>query len=345
MNLEEIAKQLVASGKGILAADESSGTADKRFDAVGVEKTEENRRQYRQLLFTAEGVKNYLSGVILYDETIRQQSDSGQSFTEVLQAKGIIAGIKVDKGLIDLPGFPGEKVSQGLDGLSERLAEYSKVGAKFTKWRSVIAIGEGIPTQRCIDVNAEVLALYAGLVQEAGMVPIVEPEVLLDGSHTLEESKEVLTSTLQTLFTKLKEQRVNLAGLILKTSMALPGKDSGQTVTAEEVAEATAEALRTNVPEDVGGVVFLSGGQSSKQATANLNAIAKLGPFPWGVTFSFSRAIQDPVLTHWAGKAENAARAQKLYVQRLEMNSLATQGKYEAGADVEDAAASVSQDL
>lgn len=309
--LENIAKQLVATGKGILAADESNNTCEKRFTAVDVASTPENRRQYRQLLVTTPGANKHLSGIIFFDETFGQKTDDGQLLREYAANQGILPGIKVDQGLADLPGFPGEKVSRGLDTLPERIAEYAKNGAQFAKWRSVIAIGEGIPTDECIDANAFVLARYARICQDADVVPIVEPEVLLDGNHTIEQCEEVMAKVFDALFKTMQTYRVHLPGAVLKTSMALPGKDlpagrqgSGQEMNHDDVAERTVGVLTEHVPHDLGGVVFLSGGQTPDDAFINLNRIAQKGPHPWGVTFSYSRALQDPVLKTWAGKLE-----------------------------------------
>lgn len=343
--IQTIAKQLVTSGKGIVAADESDNTANKRFAAVGVEQTEENRRRYRQLLFTAPDVADYVSGLILYDETIRQLADDGRSFAARLQSAGIIPGIKVDLGLKDLPNFEGEKVSQGLDNLDTRLSEYYALGARFTKWRSVIAIGDNTPSEQCIAANAHVLTRYAGIVQAVGMVPIVEPEVLFDGPHDLAECQTVLAQTLQVLFGELTRFRIDLSGLILKTSMVLPGKDSGQPIVHEAVAEATAKVLRENVPAETGGVVFLSGGQASGDAIANLNEIAKRGPYPWGVTFSYSRALQDPVLKYWAEHQADTAEAQAIFIRQLQKASAASGGNYDAVKDQSEQFVSDSQDL
>ncbi len=328
MDLHKTAKALLASGKGILAADESSKTADKRFDAVGIAKTPEMRRAWRELLFTSPETGKILSGVILYDETLRQKSSSGVPFPELLAGEGIIPGIKVDMGPVDLPNFPGEKMTEGLDGLRARLAEYVKLGAKFAKWRAVITIGEGIPTPQCIEANAYLLAQYSGLCQEAGIVPIVEPEVLLDGTHTIERCEEVVRATLTTLFATLKNFRVDLGGLILKTSMVLPGKDSGKKATAKEVAEATVRVLKETVPKECAGVVFLSGGQSPIEAVEHLNEMIKIGGLPWPMTFSYSRALQDPVMTAWAGKEENVSAAKEIFTKRIKAASAASLGKW-----------------
>lgn len=329
-SLEEIAAKLLAPGKGILAADESTGTANKRFAALGISQDEETRRNWRELLVTSPGVETGLSGVILYDETIRQKAFDGTSFPELLSKLGIIPGIKVDKGTVDLENFPGEKVTEGLDGLAARLAEYFGIGARFTKWRAVIKIDAGIPTQECIDMNAYILTRYAALSQEAGLVPIVEPEVLIDGNHTLAQSEKALTQTLTSVFMVLKKYRVHLPGVILKSSMALPGKESGIKVTPQEVAEATIRALKASVPQELPGVVFLSGGQTPIEATENLNEMVKNGSYAKRLTFSYSRALQAPAMEAWAGKAENKTKAQEIFAIRVRETALASEGKYVA---------------
>ncbi|MDO8521553.1 MAG: class I fructose-bisphosphate aldolase [bacterium] len=335
--LETTARALVAAGKGILAADESAGTANKRFAAVGVEQTEENRRQYRQLLLTTPEAKGTLSGVIFYDETFWQNADDGEPLRTYCAEKSIIPGIKVDEGLVDLPGFPNEKVSKGLDTLPERVMKYRDAGAKFAKWRSVIAIGkteEGttLPTEECINANAFVLARYARICQDTDIVPIVEPEVLFDGKHTAKECEDALARVLDELFVALRAYRTHLPGVILKTSMVLPGKESGIVIDSEDVAERTARVLQEYVPEELGGVVFLSGGQTSADAFKNLDAIAKRGPYPWGVTFSYSRALQDPVLKHWATKRDDTSGAKAIFAQHLAFAVAAREGKLETTA-------------
>ncbi len=327
-SLEEIAAQLLASSKGILAADESTGTANKRFAALGIAQDEETRRNWRELLVTSPGVEAGLSGVILYDETIRQKASDGTPFPELLSKLRIIPGIKVDKGLVDLQNFPEEKVTEGLDGLAARLAEYFGMGARFTKWRAVIKIGGGIPTQECIDMNAYILARYAALSQEAGLVPIVEPEVLIDGNHTIVQSEAALTQTLASVFMALKKYRVHLPGTILKSSMTLPGKESGIKATPQEVAEATIRALKASVPQELSGIVFLSGGQTSLEATENLNEMVKMGSYPKRLTFSYSRALQAPAMEAWAGKEENKTKAQEIFAIRVKETALASEGKY-----------------
>ncbi|HVA96049.1 MAG TPA: class I fructose-bisphosphate aldolase [Candidatus Acidoferrales bacterium] len=344
-DLEKTAKAMVASGKGLLAADESDKTCQKRFDSVGVECTQESRREYRGLLFTTPDAEQFLSGIILYDETFHQETDDGQPFGEYLQSKGILPGIKVDKGLVDLPGFPEEKVSQGLDGLPERMAEYAKLGAKFAKWRSVITIGDGIPTDICIKANAYVLARYARICQDVGIVPIVEPEVLFDGKHTSEQCEEVMAKTFGTLFEYMEAFRVHMPGAVLKTSMVLPGKESGATIEHDEVAERTVRVLHDHVPQDLGGVVFLSGGQTSNDAFINLNRIAKKGPHPWGVTFSFSRALQDSVLKAWAKDRKDKKGTQDLFRQQLEFVGNASKGELDESQLHGDTFVTKSQDL
>ncbi|HWP58438.1 MAG TPA: class I fructose-bisphosphate aldolase [Candidatus Acidoferrales bacterium] len=326
--LEAVARALVAKGKGILAADESSGTIKRRLESVKVESTEENRRAYRELLFTTPGVEEFLSGVILYDETIRQSAKDGRPFPQVLSSKGILPGIKVDKGLADLPGFPGEVVTEGLDGLRARFAEYVKLGAKFAKWRAVIAIGKGIPTQQCISANAHALARYAALAQEAGLVPIVEPEVLIDGDHTIERCEEATEATLKSVFGELLNSRVALEGMLLKPNMVLSGKDCPQQAGVEEVAQRTIACFRRVVPAAVPGIVFLSGGQSPEAATEHLNAMNVMGPHPWEISFSYARALQDPVMKAWRGDPANVAKAQKIFYHRAKCNGAARLGKY-----------------
>lgn len=343
--LEEIAKKLVAKGKGLLAADESANTCAKRFEAVGVECTEESRRVYRQLLLTAPAASHCLSGVILYDETFWQRTDAGQPFRDYLADQGVIPGIKVDLGLVDLPGFPGEKVTQGLDGLPERMAKYAEAGAKFAKWRAVITIGEGIPTNECIGANTYTLARYARICQDAGIVPIVEPEVLFDGNHTAEQAEEAMARTFDILFQTMKAFRVHLPGAILKTSMVLPGKDSGIAIDANDVADRTCRVLHEHVPHELGGVVFLSGGQTSADAFVNLNRIAQRGPHPWGLTFSYSRAIQDPVLKAWAKQPNAIAEVQDIFHRQLVLATSASKGELDEARMSHDDFVSHSQDL
>src|SRR3989338_7816428 len=310
--LESVARSLVPKGKGILAADESAGTIKRRFEGIKLESTEENRCAYREMLFTTQGVEEFISGVILFDETVRQKVKDSRSFPEVLSQKGIIPGIKVDKGTIDLPGFPGEKVTECLDGLRNRLSEYRDLSARFAKWRAVIAIGEGIPTRGCIEANAHALARYAALCQEAGLVPIVEPEVRIDGDHTIERCEEVEEATLKCVFSELLEHRVAFEGMLLKPSMVLSGKECPKQASVEEVATATIRCLRRVVPAAVPGIVFLSGGQSAERAPEHLNAMNAMGSHPWEVSFSYARALQDPALKAWKGEVANVPVAQKV---------------------------------
>jgi len=340
MNIDElksVAKGLVSKGKGILAADESSGTIKKRFDSINVESTEENRRSYRELLFTTKGAEEFISGVILFDETIRQKSKDGHPLSDVLANRGIIPGIKVDTGAKELAGFPGEKITEGLDGLRERLNEYRDLGAKFAKRRAVITIGDEIPTQFCIDANAHALARYAALCQEAELVPIVEPEVLMDGDHTIERCEEVTTITLKSVFVELKRHQVALEGIVLKPNMVLSGKECPEQASVAEVAEATIRCFRQVVPEGMPGIVFLSGGQSPQEATEHLNAMNALGTHPWELSFSYGRALQEPVLKAWMGQKENVATAQETFYHRAKCNGAARYGEY--SSDMEKLAA------
>ena len=344
VDLGQIAKNLVAKGKGILAADESAPTCKKRFDSVGIECTEESRLEYREILFTTPGAHDYMSGVILYDETF-WQSTNGKTIPDYLKTNSVIPGIKVDKGLVDFPGFTGEKLTQGLDGLPEQMKVYAESGAKFAKWRAVIAIGENTPTQENIDANAFILARYARICQDAGIVPIVEPEVLYDGTHSIEESAQTIEKTYDSLFKALTSLRVDLTGTILKTSMVLPGKDSGVKMDHDDVAERTVRALHDHVPQELGGVVFLSGGQASNDAFINLNRIAKKGPHPWGVTFSYSRAIQDPVLKLWAKNRGDKKAIQDLFLNQLKLASAASIGELDESQLTDNTKATKSQDL
>ena len=327
-NLEPIARKLVAAGKGILAADESSGTIEKRLKSISVPSTEENRRTYREILFTTAGAGEFISGVILFDETIRQKTRDGRTFVEALEQQGIIPGIKVDKGAKAMANFLGEKVTEGLDGLRERLAEYRQLGVRFAKWRAVITISENIPTRTCIEANAETLARYAALCQEADLVPIVEPEVLMDGAHTIERHFEVTQQTLESVFHSLYEHRVALEGMLLKPNMVLSGKDCQQQASVQEVAEATVRCMKRVVPAAVPGLVFLSGGQTDQQATEHLNAMNHLEHLPWELSFSFGRALQAPVLKAWKGDPANTADAQQAFHHRAWCNSKARFGKY-----------------
>ncbi len=327
--LHETARAIVADHRGILAADESSGTIKKRFDTIGVESTEENRRFYRGLLFTTPGMDDSIGGVILYDETIRQSADGGTPFAELLVSKGVVPGIKVDTGAHDLAGFPGEKVTEGLDGLRARLEEYRALGARFAKWRAVITIGDGIPTAACIRVNAHALARYAALCQEAGLVPIVEPEVLMDADNTIERCYEVTALTLHWTFTELDIQGVDLRGTLLKPNMVISGKGCPEQASAERIAELTIDCFLRHVPAAVPGIVFLSGGQSEVEATENLNAINRVGG-PWPLSFSYGRALQASALKVWGGDKANADAAQAVFVHRARMNSLAIAGEWSA---------------
>lgn len=326
--LEATARAIVSPGKGILAADESSPTIKKRFDSIGTESTEENRRNYREMLFRTEGAEEFVSGVILFDETIRQNAADGTSLPKILESKGIIPGIKVDTGAKPLAGSPDEKVTEGLDGLRDRLTEYRGIGARFAKWRAVIAIGDGLPTDYCIATNAHALARYAALCIEAGIVPIVEPEVLMDGAHTIERCFEATERTLRAVFAELAAQRVPLEQTLLKPNMVLSGKECPVQASVREVAEATVACFARVVPAAVPGVVFLSGGQSDELATAHLNEMNKLGAAPWELSFSYGRALQAPALKAWGGKAENYEAGQKAYYHRARCNGAARYGKY-----------------
>ena len=337
-NLEETARALVAPGKGILAADESDGTIKKRFDSIGIESTEDNRRAYRDMLFTTDGAAEHISGVILYDETIRQPALDGTPFPKLLESQGVIPGIKVDKGAKDLAHAPGEKITEGLDGLRERLSEYVSLGARFTKWRAVITIGEGIPSEYCLWTNAHALARYAALSQETGLVPIVEPEVLKDGGHSIETSFEVTSRTLHAVFTELRDQRVHFEQMLLKPNMVLSGYDASGRAGVQDVAEQTIRCFRRHVPAAVPGIVFLSGGQTDEDATAHLNAMNAMGPHPWELSFSYGRALQAPSLKAWAGDSANVESGQAAYLHRAKMNGLARSGSYSAELETQVAA-------
>lgn len=326
--LKNTAEALVAAGKGILAADESSGTIAKRFESIGAESTEENRRAYRDLLFTTPGAEEYISGVILYDETLRQSSADGTPFPQLLADKGIIPGIKVDTGAKPLAGAPGELVTEGLDGLGERLAEYKALGAGFAKWRAVITIGDGIPSQYCIDANAHALARYAALCQEADIVPIVEPEVLMDGDHTIDLCEAITSRTLKSVFAALYDHRVRFDGMLLKPNMVISGKACPTQAPVREVAEKSTQVYLDTVPGSVPGLVFLSGGQSDELASAHLNEMNALSMWPWELSFSYGRALQAPALKAWAGKEENVTAAQKAFAHRARCNSAARHGHY-----------------
>ncbi len=325
--MSETARAMVAPGKGLLAADESPGTCKKRFDAVAVECNEESRRVYRELLFTTPGIEQYVSGVILFDETLRQKTKDGVNFAEYLEGKGIIPGIKVDAGAQDMALHPGEKVTEGLDGLAKRMGEYFKLGARFAKWRAVITIGESIPSAACIKANAHALTRYSAICQEASIVPIVEPEVLLDGSHSAERSERVHEDTLEALFHELERHGVSLEHVILKASMVVSGKENPKQAAVQEVAERTLRVLKRTVPAALPGVVFLSGGQTDENATAHLDAMNRMGA-PWPLTFSYSRALQAVALNAWRGQAGNVAGAQKAFAHRALMNSLASKGQW-----------------
>jgi fructose-bisphosphate aldolase, class I len=321
---------MVAPGKGILAADESSGTITKRFEAIGVESTFDSRRDYRQMLLTTPGLEEFVSGVILYDETLRQSTTDGVPFPELLEGLGILPGIKVDTGAKPLPFSPEEKITEGLDNLRDRVAEYVSLGAKFAKWRAVITIGEGIPTRYCIEANAHALARYASICQEGGLVPIVEPEVLMDWENDIETCYQVTLETHRAVFSALALHRVRLDGMILKPNMAISGKKCPEQAGVQEVAEKTVELLRQTVPAAVPGIAFLSGGQSAEVATEHLNAMNRMGPHPWALSFSYGRALQDPALKAWKGEASNADAGQSALYVRSKANSLATSGSYTA---------------
>jgi fructose-bisphosphate aldolase class I len=326
--MTQTAQALVAEGKGILAADESTPTMEKRLRGIGLESTERRRREYREILFTTEGIGEFISGVILFDETIRQRAADGTAFPEVLRDQGLIAGIKVDKGTTPLAGFPDELVTDGLDGLRSRLEEYRTVGARFAKWRAVISIGDGRPTTTCVEANAHALARYAALSQEAGLVPIVEPEVLMDGAHSLERCAEVTAATLRAVYEHLGRHRVILEASLLKPNMVLSGKDCPVQAGLDEVADATIAVLRETVPAAVPGIVFLSGGQSEEDATVRLDAMNRRDPQPWELSFSFGRALQAPVLRAWAGNEANHDVAQAAFLHRAAMNGAARNGSY-----------------
>jgi fructose-bisphosphate aldolase class I len=338
MNVQELidtARALVAADKGLLAMDESNPTCNKRFAMLGIPQTEEARRAYRELIVTTPGLGECISGAILYDETIRQQKEDGTPLVKVITDAGIIPGIKVDTGAKDMAGHPGEKITEGLDGLRHRLAEYSQMGARFAKWRAVIAVGDGIPSRGCIEANAQALARYAALCQEAGLVPVVEPEVLMDGEHTLERCREVTEEVLRTVFNQLYTQRVTLEGMILKPNMVLPGLTCPKQAAVDEVAEATVKCLLRAVPAAVPGIAFLSGGQSGELASARLNAmnVRFTSRLPWALAFSFARAIQQPALEIWQGKEAHALAAQQALVHRARCNRAARRGQYNAAME------------
>ena len=326
--LEEIAEYIVSDGKGILAADESNPTCGKRFDSIGVESTESNRRDYREMLFRSSGMKDNIGGVILFDETIRQNAQDGTPLVELIKNQGALPGIKVDKGLAPLDSSPEETLTQGLDGLDERCKEYFTLGAKFTKWRAVIKISDDIPTDACIQANMEALARYAKIVQDNKMVPMVEPEVLMDGNHSIERCYEVTSKSLNTLFKCLRDQGVNIAGTILKPNMVTSGSTAEAQASIQEVAEMTVQCLKENVPSELPGITFLSGGQSDVNATAHLDAMNKIGGFSWKLSFSYGRALQQPSLKAWLGKEENVPQAQEALSHRALMNKLAANGAW-----------------
>jgi fructose-bisphosphate aldolase class I len=326
--LEETARALVAPGKGILAADESDSTIKKRFDSISIESTEDNRRAYRDMLFTTEGAEEYVSGVILFDETIRQSGLDGTPFPKLLESKGVIPGIKVDLGAKPLANAAGETITEGLDGLRERLEEYRGLGARFAKWRATYIIGKDTPSLYAIWTNAHALARYAALCQEAGIVPIVEPEVLMDGDHTIETSYRVTSHVLNAVYTELHDQRIQLEGTLLKPNMVLSGYDASEKADVQKVAELTVRCFKHHVPAAVPGIVFLSGGQSDEDATAHLNAINAMGPLPWEVSFSYGRALQAPALAAWLGQPDKVPAGQAAYQHRAKMNSLARSGSW-----------------
>lgn len=328
-NLSSVAKSIVAKHKGVLAADESSPTIKKRFDTINVTSTEESRRRYREILFSTEGIENYIGGVILFDETLRQATQDGTPFAELLSSRGMVPGIKVDKGAKPLALFPEEKITEGLDGLRERLTEYRQLGARFAKWRAVIEINEhDIPTRFSIRANAHGLARYAALCQELDIVPIVEPEVLMDGAHSIERCEVVTSMVIEEVFAELDAQRVQFEGMLLKPNMIIPGMKCVRQESAQRIAEATIRCMTRYVPAAVPGIVFLSGGQSAEDATEHLNAINILGPHPWQVSFSYGRALQAPVLAAWKGQESNVDAAQKTFLKRCQLNGLAREGKY-----------------
>ena len=333
-SLEDIAQKMVADGKGILAADESTGTIKKRFDTIALESTEDSRRDYREMLFRSdEAMQSAISGVILYDETIRQKAADGTTLVSLIEQAGSIPGIKVDTGAKDMAGHPNEKVTEGLDGLRERLEEYFKLGARFAKWRAVINIGDCIPSRACISANTHALARYAALCQENGIVPIVEPEVIMDGSHTAETCYEVTSSVLSALYTQLEEQNVYLEGSILKPNMIVSGTECPTQASVHQVAEMTLDCFNKCVPQAVPGIIFLSGGQADELATAHLDAINKMGPLSWKISFSYGRALQAAPLKTWSGKPENISAAQAAFTHRASMNKLAALGEWHASLE------------
>lgn len=337
IDMEDIATQLVATSRGILAADESTGTIKKRFDSINAQSSEESRRDYREMLINSSGFSDYISGIILYDETLRQKSADGRPLAEVIASRGVIPGIKVDTGAKPLAFADGELITEGLDGLRERLAEYHELGARFAKWRAVITIGDNAPSSYCIDANAHALARYAALCQEANIVPIVEPEVLMDGNHTIDECYAVTETTLKSVFDQLYEQRVVLEQMLLKPNMIISGKDCPEQAGIDEVATKTMYCFEQTVPAAVPGIVFLSGGQSEAQATEHMNAMNQMGRHPWEISYSFGRALQASALSAWGGKAENIPAAQAAFNHRAKLTSAARDGVY--NADMENAGA------
>ena len=340
MNLKElnsVALAMTGNGKGILAADESSPTIKKRFDTIDTESTEENRRRYREMIITAEGAEDYIGGVIMFDETLRQATSDGVPFAKYMSDLGMVPGIKVDTGAKPLAGFPGETVTEGLDGLRDRLAEYYELGARFAKWRAVINIGEDIPSDFCLHANAHALARYAALCQEAGIVPIVEPEVLMDGAHSIGRCEEVTNAALDALFSQLAAHRVALEGIVLKPNMVISGSDAQDRAGPAEVAEATLRSLKAHVPAEVPGIAFLSGGQTAEEATEHLGLMNQMGPLPWELSFSYGRALQAPALDAWRGKEENYGAGQAAVFKRAKLNSLAHLGTYETSMESEAA--------
>jgi fructose-bisphosphate aldolase class I len=331
--LRAIARSIVENDRGILAADESTGTIKKRFDGIAVESTEPNRRAYRNLLFTTEGMEEFIGGVILFDETIRQRSDDGTPFAELLAAKGVVPGIKVDTGVHPLAGAPGETVAEGLDGLRQRLAEYYELGARFAKWRATLSVGDRLPSRYCVRVNAQALARYAALCQEAGIVPIVEPEVLMETDHSIDACYDATARTLQALYAELAVQRVDLEGTLLKPNMVIPGKGNADQASPGRIAAATLDCFRRHVPAVVPGIVFLSGGQSEVEATVNLDAINRLEGRVWPLSFSYGRALQASALRAWGGLEENVGAAQAVFLHRARCNAAAAGGHYDAGVE------------
>ena len=336
--LNAVARAMVAPGKDILAADESTGTIRKRFDAIGVENTEDNRRDYRELMFRSEAMKSCISGVILFEETLYQDAADGTPLVDLITAAGSIPGIKVDKGASKMAGFPGETITKGMDGLSKRVRAHYERGARFAKWRAVIDIADGVPTWGCIKSNAHALARYAAICQMEQVVPIVEPEILMDGAHDINRCDEVTRWVLQTVFNELAEQRVQLEGIVLKPSMVIAGKGSKRQAGVQEVAERTIAALKATVPSAVPGIAYLSGGQSDEQATAHLDAMNKIGGFPWPMTYSYGRALQAAPQRAWGGKPENTAAAQREFLHRARMNSLASMGQWDVKLEKKKAA-------